>query len=111
MVSLLIGISCICGLSVVGAVSSAWDNSGSLHCCPCGCSGFRVAAVSTGIVAVTLPGVHIEDPIRLRQSIRVTTEHAAANRRSDDWSRTAYWYQAEPHSAFPKLPPPIERLP
>ena len=34
------------------------------------------------------------------RSIRVTIEHGHANKRSDDYSSVAYWYQAEPHSPF-----------
>jgi hypothetical protein len=54
---------------------------------------------------------HIEDPVRFERSIRVTFEHGHGNRRSDDWSSTAYWYQAEPHAAFPPLPAVSLRLP
>ena len=54
---------------------------------------------------------HIEDPIRFQESIRVTIEHGHANRRSDDYSSTAYWYQLEPHKHFPSLLPVDERLP
>jgi hypothetical protein len=54
---------------------------------------------------------HIEDPIHFQKSIRVTIEHGHNNHRSDDYSSTAYWYQAEPHKPFPKLLPVVERLP
>jgi hypothetical protein len=47
---------------------------------------------------------HIEDPIRFRESIRVTIEHGHANKLTNDYSSTAYWYQSEPHKPFPKLP-------
>jgi hypothetical protein len=50
---------------------------------------------------------HIIDPIPFRESIRVTFEHGHANARSDDYSSTAYWYQAEPHAGFTVLP--VER--
>ena len=60
---------------------------------------------------ISLYRFHIEDPIRFQQSIRVTIEHGHANRRSDDWSSTAYWYQREPHALFPMLLPVIRRLP
>jgi hypothetical protein len=50
-------------------------------------------------------------PVRFRRSIRVTIEHGHANRRSDDYASTAYWYQAEPHLAFPALPAVDARLP
>ena len=54
---------------------------------------------------------HIEDPVRFQKSIRVTIEHGHANRRSDDVSSTAYWYQTEPHLPFPPLLPVEDRLP
>ena len=54
---------------------------------------------------------HIEDPIRFRTSIRVTIEHGHANKLSNDYSSTAYWYQLEPHKAFPPLLPVKERMP
>ena len=40
---------------------------------------------------------HIEDPIYFHKNITVKIEHGHANQRSDDFSSTAYWYQAEPH--------------
>jgi hypothetical protein len=54
---------------------------------------------------------HIEDPIPFTKSIRVTIEHGHANTRKDDFSSVAYWYQTEPHAAFPALPKPEDRLP
>ncbi|GFP22617.1 hypothetical protein HKBW3S44_00850 [Candidatus Hakubella thermalkaliphila] len=60
---------------------------------------------------ISLYRFHIEDPIVFQKSIRVTIEHGHANRRSDDYSSTAYWYQAEPHLKFPLLPRVEERLP
>jgi hypothetical protein len=53
---------------------------------------------------------HLLDPVRFQQSIRVSIEHGHANRRSDDYSSTAYWYQEEPHQRF-DLAPVEERLP
>ena len=72
---------------------------------------------------VTLPGgknwsgkisyyrYHIEDPIYFHKNIIVKIEHGHANQRSDDWSSTAYWYQAEPHKKFKAILPVNERLP
>ncbi len=53
---------------------------------------------------------HIMDPIRFEQDLRVTIQ--ALGWRSggrylpqqDDIASVAYWYQAEPHAPFPKLP-------
>lgn len=60
---------------------------------------------------ITLYRYHIEDPIMFDKSIKVTIEHGHNNHRSDDWSSTAYWYQAEPHRPFAALPPVDQRLP
>jgi hypothetical protein len=54
---------------------------------------------------------HIMDPIRFSQDLRVTIQ--ALGWRGDgtylplqdDIASTAYWYQSEPHGAFPTLPP------
>ena len=54
---------------------------------------------------------HIRDPIHFSKSILVSVEHGHANKLSNDYSSTAYWYQEEPHGAFPALPPMEERLP
>ena len=54
---------------------------------------------------------HIEDPIRFHESIRVTIEHGHANKLTNDYSSTAYWYQTEPHAPFPNLLPLEARLP
>ena len=54
---------------------------------------------------------HIESPLAFEKSIRVTMEHGHANHRSDNFYSTAYWYQTEPHAAFPTLPAPADRAP
>lgn len=54
---------------------------------------------------------HVEDPIVFSQKIKVTIEHGNQNSRTDDYASTAYWYQTEPHQAFPKLLAVEERLP
>lgn len=54
---------------------------------------------------------HTESPIAFEKSIRVTIEHGHANDRGDDFYSTAYWYQTEPHAAFPALPPAEARIP
>jgi hypothetical protein len=65
---------------------------------------------------------HIPDPIPFRKSLRVEFEHKGAQEFPDkkyDWfierddlmSSVAFWYQIEPHKAWPALPPGAERLP
>jgi hypothetical protein len=53
---------------------------------------------------------HIKDPVHFSSSIRVTIEHGHANKLSNDYSSTAYWYQQEPHLAFEPFPNVEERL-
>jgi hypothetical protein len=54
---------------------------------------------------------HTESPIPFEKSIKVTIEHGHGNHRSDDYYSVAYWYQTEPHAAFPALPAAAERIP
>ena len=54
---------------------------------------------------------HLDSPIPFTKSLRATIEHGHANHRSDNYSSVAYWYQTEPHAAFPALPPVEQRIP
>ncbi len=54
---------------------------------------------------------HLDSPIPFSKSIRATIEHGHGNHRSDNFYSVAYWYQAEPHMAFPPLPPVDDRIP
>ena len=54
---------------------------------------------------------HLDNPIPFAKSLKATIEHGHANVRSDNFYSVAYWYQAEPHAAFPALPPVEARLP
>ena len=54
---------------------------------------------------------HIQDAIPFTRSLRFTIEHGHGNEEVADYSSTAYWYQLEPHQAFPALPPAGFRIP
>ncbi len=54
---------------------------------------------------------HLDSPITFTRSLRATIEHGHANVRSDNYYSVAYWYQTEPHAAFPALPPLEQRIP
>jgi len=54
---------------------------------------------------------HLDSPITFKHSFKATIEHGHANHRSDNFYSVAYWYQTEPHAAFPALPSVNERLP
>ena len=49
--------------------------------------------------------------MRFQKSIRVTIEHGHANNFENDYTSTAFWYQKDPHKAFPPRPSAQERLP
>jgi len=54
---------------------------------------------------------HLDSPIPFTKSLRASIEHGHANHRSDNYFSVAYWYQTEPHAAFPLLPPLEQRIP
>jgi len=54
---------------------------------------------------------HLDSPITFTKSLKATIEHGHANARSDNFFSVAYWYQTEPHAAFPSLPPLEQRIP
>ena len=54
---------------------------------------------------------HLDSPITFTKSLRATIEHGHANHRSDNYYSVAYWYQTEPHAAFPALPSVDQRIP
>ena len=87
----------------------AWDFGGH---------PFSYASFGAPVVGAELAGArwslyrfHLDSPIPFTKSIRATIEHGHANHRSDNYSSVAYWYQTEPHAAFPALPPVEQRLP
>ena len=53
---------------------------------------------------------HIKDPVRFEKNLKVTIQDLGWRSGGrylplqDDISSTAFWYQAEPHAKFPKLP-------
>ncbi len=54
---------------------------------------------------------HIPAPIPFHSDLIVDIDHGYTNQVAGDYSSVAYWYQGEPHAAFPVLPPVEARLP
>jgi len=54
---------------------------------------------------------HLDSPIPFTKSLRATIEHGHGNHRSDNFFSVAYWYQTEPHAAFPVMPSLEQRIP
>jgi hypothetical protein len=54
---------------------------------------------------------HADNPVTFRKSLKYTIEHGHANNRADCFFSVGYWYQTEPFTDFPQLPPVEERNP
>jgi hypothetical protein len=54
---------------------------------------------------------HIVDPVYFAESLRFSIEHGHNNNLTLDLATVAYWYQTEPHKAFPPLPDREARKP
>ena len=51
------------------------------------------------------------DPIHFERAITLDFVHGTDNNTVSDYAATTYWYQREPHQAFPALPDPAQRRP
>jgi Protein of unknown function (DUF2961) len=87
----------------------AWDFGG--HAFSYGLYGAPVVGQEVAGGRSSVYRFHLDSPIPFTKSLRATIEHGHANHRSDNYFSVAYWYQTEPHAAFPALPPPEERVP
>ncbi len=53
---------------------------------------------------------HSDNPITFTRYLKHTIEHGTANDRADNFYSVAYWYQSEPYTDFPELPPVADRI-
>ena len=53
---------------------------------------------------------HADNPVTFRKYLKHTIEHGHANNRADNFYSVGYWYQSEPYTDFPSLPPVEERI-
>ena len=54
---------------------------------------------------------HADNPVTFNTYMRHTIEHGHANDRADNFYSVGYWYQTEPATDFPPLPPVASRWP
>ncbi len=93
----------LCGTGTEDYFGGAWGFGAPFLGYPFGQTDFKVGN-RHGVYRF-----HIMDPIRFQQDIRITMQ--AIGWRSegrylplqDDIASVAYWYQSEPHTAFPTL--------
>ena len=86
----------------------AWDFGG--HPFSYGLYGAPVVGAEMAGGRSSVYRFHLDSPIPFTKSLRATIEHGHANHRSDNYFSVAYWYQTEPHAAFPALPPLEQRI-
>ena len=87
----------------------AWDFGG--HPFSSGLFGAPVVGPEVAGGRSSVYRFHLDSPITFTKSLRATIEHGHANHRSDNYFSVAYWYQTEPHAAFPELPNLEQRIP
>ncbi len=54
---------------------------------------------------------HGDNPVTFTRYMKYTMEHGHANDRGDNFFSVGYWYQTEPYTDFPALPPVETRIP
>jgi len=54
---------------------------------------------------------HGDNPVTFNRYLKHTIEHGHANHRADNYYSCCYWYQSEPFTNFPALPPVEDRIP
>jgi hypothetical protein len=54
---------------------------------------------------------HGDNPVTFTRYLKHTIEHGHANDRADNYYSAAFWYQSEPFTDFPALPPVADRTP
>ena len=104
----------ICGTGTEDYFGGAWGFHGETYSTPF--LGYPLYAKSEGEVPRHgLYRWHVYDPIRFKKDLRVTIQALGwwPNRKyeplTDDIASVGYWYQTEPHAAFPKMPPTHDR--
>ncbi|MGI8989268.1 MAG: glycoside hydrolase family 172 protein [Bryobacteraceae bacterium] len=54
---------------------------------------------------------HADNPVTFTSYLKHTMEHGHADDRADNFYSVCYWYQSEPYTDFPALPPAADRIP
>jgi hypothetical protein len=54
---------------------------------------------------------HADNPVTFQRYLKHTIEHGHADDRGDNFYSVCYWYQSEPYTDFPALPPVADRIP
>jgi hypothetical protein len=103
----------ICGTGTEDYFGGAWCFDGQTYSTPF--LGYPLYRKSEGeMPRHGLYRWHVMDPIRFRANLKVTIQalgwwpHGKFQPLTDDIASVGYWYQSEPHAAFPAFPPQHE---
>jgi hypothetical protein len=101
----------ITGTGTEDYINGAWDFN-----------GIEFAHLYNGAPHITVPAErvggryclyrwHGDNPVAFESYLKHTIEHGHANDRADSFYSVGYWYQTEPFTDFPVLPPVADRWP
>jgi len=103
----------ICGTGTEDYFGGAWGFGGRTYSTPF--LGYPLYNKPEGeIPRHGLYRWHVMDPIHFKQNLKVTIQalgwwpHGKFEPLTDDIASVGYWYQSEPHAAFPDYPPKHE---
>lgn len=106
----------ICGTGTEDYFGGAWGFDGRTYSTPF--LGYPLYhKVADEVPKHGLYRWHVLDPIRFEESLKVTVQalgwwpNGKFQPLDDDIASVAYWYQTEPHGAFPAMLPPEQRWP
>jgi len=94
-------------------INGAWDFGGRQGATPFAYlynGAHFISAAELGGGRYCMYRWHADNPVTFRKYLKHTIEHGHANDRADNFYSVAYWYQSEPYTAFPALPPVAERI-
>ena len=106
----------LCGTGTEDYLGGAWGFADRTYSTPFLGYHFRdVAAENYGVPKHGAYRWHIMDPIHFRTDLRVTIQDLGwgaqgLEPRQDHIASVAYWYQVEPHGAFPEMPGLVARV-
>ncbi len=104
----------ITGTGTEDYINGAWDFGGRENQTPFGylyngapyiTSGERIGG------RTVMYRWHADNPVTFTKYLKHTIEHGHANDRADNYYSVCYWYQTEPYTDFPALPPLEQRIP
>jgi hypothetical protein len=92
----------------------SWDFGGRMHAEPFSHHQYGAPLIQSAEKVggrYCLYRFHGDNPVTFTSYMKHTIEHGHANNRADNFYSCAFWYQTQPYTDFPVLPPVAERMP